>query len=253
MIAVLSPAKTLDYEYDGFKAASTPRLKNKTQELIDILKKKKATDLMKLMKINEKLGQLNFERYQNFSEKYTVKNSKPALSAFKGDVYLGLDVATLKAKDIDIANDKIRILSGLYGLLKPLDKMQPYRLEMGTKLQNASGKNLYKFWGDEITDLLNKDLKKTKSKYLINLASKEYFSAVNRQDIKAEVIDVGFKEYRDGQLKFLSFHAKKARGLMARYIIKENPKSINALKGFNYDNYAIDEALSSENLLMFTR
>jgi len=253
MIALLSPAKTLDYINPGFKAKSAPTFKNKTNDLIEVLKQKKVKDIMNLMHVSEKLGQLNYERYQQFSNSYTVKNSKSAISAFKGDVFLGFDAETLTEKEIAFANDRIRILSGLYGMLKPLDKMQPYRLEMGTSLKTKRGKNLYEFWGSDIALQINKDLKKLKSKTVINLASKEYFTSVDKKSLDAEIIDITFKEYKNGDLKFISFNAKKARGMMARYIVKEKPKKLNDLKGFNYERYSYLEDLSTPTNLTFVR
>lgn len=253
MIALLSPAKTLDLENPGFKANSTPIFKNRTKDLIDVLKKKKAKDIMDLMHVSEKLGQLNYGRFQQFADSYNRKNSRAAISAFKGDVFIGFDAETLSEEEINFANDRIRILSGLYGILRPLDKMQAYRLEMGTHLKTKLGKNLYEFWGSDIAKQINKDLKKLKSTTIINLASNEYFKSVDKKALKGEIIDITFKEYKNGDLKFISFNAKKARGMMARYIVKEKPKNLNDLKGFNYERYSFNEEFSTENNLTFVR
>ena len=253
MLVLLSPAKTLDYSPYKISAEDAPQLRKKTSELIKILKSKSANDISTLMHVKEKLAQLNYERYQNFSSRYTDKNSKAALFAFNGDVYTGMDAQSLTKSEIKRAQESVRILSGLYGLLRPLDKMQPYRLEMGTKLKNYNGSNLYHFWGDDITKLLNKDLKKQNTKLIVNLASKEYFSVVNKNLLDGEILDIGFKEYRNGKLTFISFNAKKARGLMTRYILKCNAKYKEDLKGFNYEDYGYDEELSSDNNYMFVR
>jgi len=253
MIILLSPAKTLDYNPTEIKASKTPVFKKETSELISILKKKSPADIGKLMHIKEKLSLLNYERYQNFSDSYTKKNSKAAILAFNGDVYVGLEAHTFSNKELERAQDSIRILSGLYGVLRPMDKMQPYRLEMGTHLKNPKGSNLYKFWGDQVSLQINKDLKKSGSNYILNLASKEYFSVLDKKILKGDLIEIAFKEYRDGKLKFISFSAKKARGMMARYVVKNKIKNIEGLKGFNYENYSFEESLSTENNLMFVR
>jgi len=253
MLVLLSPAKTLDYSPTDIVNRQTPLLKNRTEELIAIMKKKSAKDISKLMHVSEKLALENYERYQKFSSSYTQKNSKVSILAFKGDVYLGFDASSLNKKELERAEDSIRILSGLYGVLRPMDKMQPYRLEMGTKLKNKSGANLYKFWGDDITNVLNKDLKGHKDNVIVNLASKEYFSAVNKKKLEGEILDIGFKEMRKGKLTFVSFNAKKARGLMARYIVKEKIKKKEDLKGFNYEDYSYNEELSTDSNYMFIK
>ena len=253
MIVLLSPAKTLDYSDTPVEAQDVPKFRKRTFELIQILKQKTPKDLMELMHISEKLADENYQRYQKFSKNYTTYNSKAALLAFKGDVYLGLEANTLDTKDMLYAQDHIRILSGLYGVLKPLDKMQPYRLEMGTSLENAFGGNLYKFWGDDITKAINRDLGKQKSKLVVNLASNEYFNAVDRKKIKAPILDIQFKEYKNGKLMFVSFTAKKARGLMARYIVTNRIENKEDVKSFNLEDYYFDAALSKENSYTFVR
>jgi len=253
MIVLLSPAKTLNFDESKIHAKSAPLFKDKTMDLVNILKKKSARSLGKLMHISDKLANENYERYQTFSPSYTKKNSKAALLAFKGDVYLGLEADKFNSKQIEYAQDHLRILSGLYGVLKPLDKMQAYRLEMGTNLKNKKGANLYKFWGDDVTNQLNQELAKQKNPAIINLASKEYFKVLNPKKIEAEIYDIGFKEYRNGKLMFVSFNAKKARGMMARYIIQNKISKIDKLKGFDIDGYHYNEELSTDKMLMFVK
>jgi len=253
MIAVLSPSKTLDFETAGAEALNSPIFRKQSKELVSELQKKSKKDLMKLMSISEKLGELNYQRYQNFSDRYTTENSKSAVHAFKGDVYLGLEAESLTDKELKFSQEHIRILSGLYGILKPLDKMQPYRLEMGTKLKNKQGKNLYAFWGDQITEALNKEFENHQEKILVNLASQEYFDAINTDKLNARVVNVDFREYRDGKLRFISFNAKKARGMMARYIIKNKVDSFKKLQVFNMDGYKLQGDSSDDDKLCFVR
>jgi len=217
------------------------------------LKKYSKKKLADLMNISDKLASLNYQRNQEFQEEFTEENSRAAMYAFKGDVYLGLQAQEFKKKDVTYASKHLRILSGLYGLLRPMDKMQPYRLEMGTSLKVGRKKNLYEFWGSKIADQLTESLSTHKNKSIINLASNEYFKAVKLDDLKDQIIEIGFKEYRDGKLKFVSFNAKKARGLMSQYIIKNRISTIDGIKAFNLEEYAYDESLSTENHLMFTR
>lgn len=253
MLILLSPAKTLDETPKTHPGTDLPRLRKKTTELVSILKGYSPKKLGDLMHISEKLAVQNHERYQNFSSRYTPNNSKASLHAFKGDVYVGLDAGTMSKKDLSYAQDHLRILSGLYGVLKPMDKMQPYRLEMGTGLKNPEGKDLYKFWGSAITDEINNSLRGHKDKTIINLASNEYFKAVDKKLLKAEVLDIGFKEDRNGKLTFVSFNAKKARGVMARYIIRNRVENKEELKGFDVDGYRYVENLSNENHFMFIK
>jgi len=206
---------------------------------------------MELMDISEKLADLNWERNQNWSLPFTAENARPAIYAFDGDVYTGLDAYTLPVEKLEILQAKLRILSGLYGVLKPLDLMQPYRLEMGTSLPIGTKKNLYEFWKKKVTQFLNDELQE--HELFINLASNEYFSAVDTKTLKAPVITPEFKDYKDGKLKVISFFAKKARGLMVRYIIDTNAETIDDLKQFNYEGYAFDANLSKGNTLVFTR
>lgn len=252
MKIVISPAKSLDYT----TALPTQRFTeaqflDKANTIQKTLKKKKPKDLMELMDISEKLADLNWQRNQNWALPFTPENARPAVYAFNGDVYTGLDAYTIPTDKLDVLQDQLRILSGLYGILRPLDLMQEYRLEMGTSIAIGTKKNLYEFWKKTITDALNKEL--TKDELFINLASNEYFNAVDTKALKVPVITPEFKDYKDGKLKMISFFAKKARGLMVRYIIDTNAKSLEDLKGFNYEGYAFDANLSKGNTLVFTR
>ena len=252
MKIVVSPAKSLNFESPLPIQNYTESLFLKDAETIQkTLKKKKPKQLMELMDISEKLADLNWERNQNWSLPFTPENARPAVFAFDGDVYTGLDAYTIPTDKFPILEDKLRILSGLYGVLKPLDLMQPYRLEMGTSLPIGTKKNLYEFWKKKVTASLNSELQE--NELFINLASNEYFSAVDTKTLKVPVITPEFKDYKDGKLKMISFFAKKARGLMVRYIIDTNAETIADLKQFNYDGYAFDANLSKGNTLVFTR
>ena len=252
MKIVVSPAKSLNFESPLPIQNYTESLFLKEAETIQkTLKKKKPKQLMELMDISEKLADLNWERNQNWSLPFSPENARPAVFAFDGDVYTGLDAYTIPIDKFPILEDKLRILSGLYGVLKPLDLMQPYRLEMGTSLPIGTKKNLYEFWKKKVTSSLNSELQK--DELFINLASNEYFSAVDTKTLKVPVITPEFKDYKDGKLKMISFFAKKARGLMVRYIIDTNAETIEDLKQFNYDGYAFDANLSKGNTLVFTR
>ena len=252
MKIVVSPAKSLNFESPLPIQNYTESLFLKDAETIQkTLKKKKPKQLMELMDISEKLADLNWERNQNWSLPFSPENARPAVFAFDGDVYTGLDAYTIPTDKFPVLEDKLRILSGLYGVLKPLDLMQPYRLEMGTSLPIGTKKNLYEFWKKKVTSSLNSELQK--DELFINLASNEYFSAVDTKTLKVPVITPEFKDYKDGKLKMISFFAKKARGLMVRYIIDTNAETIEDLKQFNYDGYAFDANLSKGNTLVFTR
>lgn len=252
MLALLSPSKTLDFESSNpYKITSDalPKMLPETLELIKTLKKLSQNDISKLMDISEKLAKLNHERFQNFSKNFITQNSKPAIFAFKGDVYEGLDIETLSKKQIELAQQKIAILSGLYGLLQPLDLIQPYRLEMGTSLKVGKATNLYKFWGDKISNQINKLEKNT----IINLASNEYFKAVAIKNISAKIVEVNFMEGKNGSFKTIGIFAKKARGLMARYIVQNNISKIADIKTFDIDGYKFNTKLSDDQKLIFTR
>lgn len=254
MLIVISPAKTLDYETPPkTKVFTTPDYLDCSQQLIDRLRNFSSLDISELMKVSTKIADLNFDRYEKWNKKFTTSNSKQAILAFKGDVYTGLDAETFNAADFKFAQQHLRMLSGLYGLLRPLDLMQPYRLEMGTKLQTDAGKNLYEFWGSEITQGLNKQLKKIKSKTLINLASNEYFKSVKTKELDAEIITPAFKEYKNGEYKMIGIYAKKARGLLSRYIIENKLNDPEDLKSFKAEGYKFNKGLSKGNNWVFTR
>ena len=253
MIILLSPAKSLDFEPLPNIARTQARLKKDTMELVEVMRPKKAADLKRLMHISDKLADLNAARFKAFKKSHAGKHAKQAMFAFTGDVYVGLEAPSFTPKQVSFAQDHLRILSGLYGLLRPLDVIQPYRLEMGTRLKTSRGDKLYDFWGSSITKLINKDLKASKSKWLLNLASQEYFKSVDRSSIIAPIIDVDFREFRDGKLKFISFSAKKARGLLSKYAIKHRVQSPEKLKGFNYEGYAYNAEESTDGLMTFTR
>ena len=246
MIAVLSPAKTLDFNPSDYKEYSLPRNLEASGVLVDKLKKKSVGSLQKLMGVSEKIALLNKERYQNFTPSFSLENAKQAGLAFKGDVYLGLEADTFTKTELKWADKHVRILSGLYGVLRPLDLIQPYRLEMGTPLENGRKKNLYEFWGNTITDIINEDLEKTKSKLLLNLASKEYFHSVKMDQLKVPVLNIHFRENRKGVYKVISFTAKKARGRMAHLMVKEKIKNPEALKELDVLGYEFNPGLSTE-------
>jgi len=252
MKIVISPAKSLDFERAlPTQQHSEAAFLKEANTIQKVLKKKKPKQLSQLMDISEKLGELNWQRNQAWETPFTLDNARQAVYAFNGDVYLGLDVMSLPLDKLDALQDKLRILSGLYGLLKPLDLIQPYRLEMGTSIMIGKNKNLYGFWKKTITKALNSELQK--DELFINLASNEYFSAVDTKTLKCQVITPEFKDYKDGKLKMISFFAKKARGMMVRYIIDTNAETIDDLKGFNYEGYAFDGNLSKGDTLVFTR
>ena len=257
MIILLSPAKTLDYETPcSAKTATNPRMLKKSAELVDCLKKYSPKKITALMGVSDKIAELNVERYNQWQVPFTKKNSKQAIYAFRGDVYNGFDVDTLKGKEIDFAQKHLRVLSGLYGLLRPLDLMQPYRLEMGTKLNiSQENKNLYQFWDTDITDLINEDLDDHKKRLVINLASNEYFKSVKPKLLDSDVITPGFKDLKGGQYKVVSFWAKVARGQMARYIVQKQLKNIQHLKNYDVDGYRFNESLSDldKQQWIFTR
>lgn len=254
MLHVISPAKTLDFETPAPIATYTqPQFLEHSQELIDDLRELQPAQVSKLMAISEKLGQLNAQRFLEWSLPFSPTNAKQALLAFKGDVYTGMAAERFAAPDFDFAQRHLRILSGLYGLLRPLDLIQPYRLEMGTGFANKRGKNLYHFWGDIITDQLNVELAQQPERVLVNLASTEYWGAVNTKKLHAEVITPVFKDQKNGQYKIISFFAKKARGMMSAYIIHNQLTDVEQLKGFDSAGYAYNKAMSSPKEWVFTR
>ena len=256
MLAIISPAKTLDFETPAphFPLAnSQPQLTAYSQQLIDICKQFSPADLGSLMSISDKLASLNVARFAEWQLEHHEQNAKAALFAFKGDVYTGLDAETLTQAQVAYAQTHLRMLSGLYGLLKPLDLMQPYRLEMGTKLANPQGKDLYTFWGDIITQQLQTAIDEQGDNVLVNLASDEYYGAVRPQKLQATIVKPVFLDEKNGKFKQISFYAKKARGMMVRFILEHQPTSVEQLKAFNYGGYWFDEESSSTTELVFKR
>ncbi len=252
MLTLLSPAKTLDERPADTDFYSMPRLLDETDKLAHLLKKKKPEQIKSLMKVSDKLAMLNYERFQNFSLPFSLESTKQALFMFKGDVYIGLEAQKMEKSEVDFAQDHLRILSGFYGLLRPLDLMFPYRLEMGTKLSVGQKKNLYEFWGDKITNIVNEDMAASGSNILLNLASREYFKAINTKKIAGELVNVHFKENRNGQYKVIAFNAKKARGAMARQVIKYHIQDEEGLKSLLVNNYIYNEKMSQPGELVFT-
>lgn len=252
MKIVISPAKSLNFEKDlPTTKYSEPLFLGESKKVHRVLKKLKPAQLSQLMAISEKLADLNWQRNQHWKTPFTPENARPAVFAFDGDVYTGLDAYAIPIEKLETLQDSLRILSGLYGILKPLDLMQAYRLEMGTKLHIGESKNLYEFWKKTVTKALNKELKK--GELFINLASTEYFSVIDVKALKVPVITPDFKDYKNGQLKIISFFAKKARGMMVRYIIDTNAETVEDLKGFNYEGYQFDANLSKGSHLVFIR
>ena len=253
MKILISPAKSLDFEskIPTNDFSYIPFLEQ-TKELSQKMDLKSKDDLKKLMNISDQLAELNYQRFQDFSFPFTKENARQAVYSFSGDVYKGLDVYTLPEEHIDSMQNSLRILSGLYGLIKPLDLIQPYRLEMGTSLKVNSSNNLYEFWGSSITDYLNQEM--GKEEILVNLASKEYFKAVQSKNLKATLVTPIFKDYKNGKLKIISFFAKKARGQMARYILDNEIETLDELKGFDIDGYGFSaEYTLNENEPVFVR
>ena len=251
---LISPAKSLDYDTAPHTAAHTqPLFKKQSAELIDVLREKSPQQIAELMKLSDTLSGLNVARYQAWSPKFTAKNSKQAALAFNGDVYGGLDAKTLGEQHLAWAQQHVCILSGLYGVLRPLDWMQPYRLEMGTGLVTPKGKNLYQFWGTQISDYLNERAAADTSPVIVNLASEEYFKAVDRKALKARVVACVFEEFKGGKYKIISFNAKRARGLMVRYAIQKKIASVKRLEAFDVEGYRFEAAVSEPDRLVFRR
>ncbi len=254
MLVVVSPAKALNFEEpDPELAWSRPQLMAQTRELMKTTRTLSAGDLAGLMGLSEKLADLNRDRFRAFRLAHTPGNAKQAVLAFAGDTYRGLDASSLSPEDLDHAQSRLRILSGLYGLLRPLDLIQPYRLEMGTRLATSRGHSLYDFWGDRIARTLNRDLKKLESTVVVNAASKEYFQAIPPDRLKASVITPVFREMRNGVARTLGFTAKVARGMMARHVIRNRIDSIEDLKSFDADGYRFDPDSSSPSTFVFIR
>lgn len=253
MIVVISPSKTLDFSGKSKGEHTIPDFLENSIELLKVLCKLTVSEIAELMDLSEKLAVLNYRRYHDFSIPFTLENSRQAIYAFKGDVYEGLDAEAFTQEDIKYAQSHLRIISGLYGLLRPLDLIQPYRLEMGIKLSNQSYKNLYEYWGNKITVKLNELLKTGGNNLLVNLASTEYFKVLNHKLFNARLVTPVFKERKNREYKVIPIFAKKARGLMASYIIKHRVENSDGIKQFREDGYGFNPNLSTETELVFTR
>ena len=249
MLAIISPSKTQDFSECNIDIFSQTRQLESSNELIGILKSKSKSQISKLMSLSEKLSELNFDRFQKFKLPFTLDNAKQAILAFKGDVYNGINAPDLSSEDLEFAQSKVRMLSGLYGVVRPLDLIQPYRLEMGTKLSNAKGPNLYDYWGSEISNVLNED----EPDLIINLASNEYFKAIDKNALNANILDIVFKEKKGETYKVIGIYAKRARGLMVNYIIRNRLDNPEALKNFSDEGYRFDKDLSSDSSWVYLR
>ena len=249
MILIISPSKAQDFSTTPCAAFTQTRQIDFSIELMSILKRKSEAQIATLMSLSEKLAKLNFDRFQSFQTPFTLANAKQALLAFKGDVYNGIDASSLNEDDLNFAQGKVRMLSGLYGVLRPLDLIQPYRLEMGTKLANNKGKNLYEFWGDDVSEVLNED----ESELIINLASNEYFKSIDKKTLKANILNIAFKEKKGDVYKIIGIFAKRARGLMVNYIIRNRLNAPEALKDFTDEGYQFSSEYSSNSTWVFTR
>ena len=252
MKTLISPSKTLNFDNNiNCDITSKCRLIDYTSELHKILISYSKNDLKNLMNVSDKIAELNYNRFKTWEDPSNSKTSKQAIYAFKGDVYSGLDAESIEEDKFDYLQNSLRIISGYYGLLRPFDQILPYRLEMGTKLENENGNNLYKFWGDKITDVLNEDL--DSNDIIVNLASDEYFKSINKDKIKSKIITPVFKEFKNGLYKVIAIYAKKARGLMSRFLIERKSTSIDDIKLFNINGYSFDSNLSNDSQLVFTR
>ena len=249
MLAVISPSKTQDFSQCNIDFFTQTRQIDSSDELIGILKNKSKSQISKLMSLSEKLSELNFDRFQKFKLPFTLDNAKQAILAFKGDVYNGINAPELSSEDLEFAQGKVRMLSGLYGVVRPLDLIQPYRLEMGTKLSNAKGRDLYDYWGSEISSVLNDD----EPDLIINLASNEYFKAIDKKTLNANILDIVFKEKKGDSYKVIGIYAKRARGLMVNYIIRNRLESPEALKDFSDEGYRFDKELSTDSSWVYLR
>ncbi len=249
MLAIISPSKTQDFSECNIDIFSQTRQLESSNELIGILKSKSKSQISKLMSLSEKLSELNFDRFQKFKLPFTLDNAKQAILAFKGDVYNGINAPDFSSDDLEFAQSKVRMLSGLYGVVRPLDLIQPYRLEMGTKLNNAKGRDLYDYWGSEISNVLNED----EPNLIINLASNEYFKAIDKNALNANILDIVFKEKKGETYKVIGIYAKRARGLMVNYIIRNRLENPEALKDFSDEGYRFDRDLSSDSSWVYLR
>lgn len=254
MISIISPAKSLDFDNKApVSDFSLPLFLEETQKIVNVLKDYSPEDLSKLMKISKDLGLLNANRYQDYNTPFKLENAKQAIFAFTGDVYKGLDATSLTLDAVEYAQTHFKILSGLYGILKPLDLIQAYRLEMGTKICINNSTSLYDFWSNHITSELNANLEITNSQFLLNLASNEYSKSIDFKSLNAKIITPVFKDWKNGQYKIISFFAKKARGLMSRYVLENKIKNPNDLRAFDNDGYIFNDHFSTEKALVFTR
>ncbi|MEL7333387.1 MAG: peroxide stress protein YaaA [Cyanobacteria bacterium J06560_2] len=253
MLMVISPAKSLDYDGRDYPDFTQPAVLAQSETLVKQLSDYDASDLSKLMKISDKLAQLNQQRFQDFQTPFTPENAKQALLVFNGDVYKGIDAENYDDDEMAFAQNHLRILSGLYGILRPLDLIQPYRLEMGTKLVTEKGKNLYEFWGAQIASAINAELADDTEPCLVNLASNEYFKSVDLETLKVRVLNIAFKENKSGVYKIVAIHAKRARGLMVDFVIRNHIENPELMKGFDRDGYAFNQELSTEDEWVFCR
>lgn len=254
MITIISPAKTLDFNKIAITDQySEPIFKEEASQLIGELQKYSSQDIEELMNISDKLAELNYKRYKQWSKEHSIENSKQAILAYSGDVYQGMKAGDFNEKQLKFSQQHIRIISGLYGVLRPLDLIQPYRLEMSIKLKNSKGVDLYSFWKEKITDFFNKEIGDHKDNTLINLASNEYFSAIDKDKFKGRIITPMFKEYRNGNYKIIGIYAKKARGAMAKYIVENEINSPKHIKNFNQHEYKYNEKLSTDSEWIFVR
>ena len=249
MLAIISPSKTQDFSQCNIDSFTQTRQIDNSDQLIGILKNKSKSQISKLMSLSEKLSELNFDRFQKFKLPFTLDNAKQAILAFRGDVYNGINAPELSSEDLEFAQGKVRMLSGLYGVVRPLDLIQPYRLEMGTKLSNAKGGDLYDYWGSEISSVLNDD----EPDLIINLASNEYFKAIDKKTLNANILDIVFKEKKGDSYKVIGIYAKRARGLMVNYIIRNRLESPEALKDFSDEGYRFDKELSTDSSWVYLR
>jgi cytoplasmic iron level regulating protein YaaA (DUF328/UPF0246 family) len=252
MKLVLSPAKSLDFESKlPVEQQSNATFLDEAAQINKLLKKQSVKKLGELMSISNDLSELNYQRNQDWQLPFKAENARPAVYAFNGDVYRGLDAYSIAEDNIDMLQNTVRILSGLYGVLRPLDVIMPYRLEMGTKFPVGKNKDLYQFWKSKVTNFLNSEM--SEDEVLLNLASNEYFKAIDKKQLKATIVDVDFKEFKNGSYKTISFFAKYARGLMARYVVDHHIENLVGIKAFNLDNYKFDANLSTNQKLVFTR
>ena len=253
MLILLSPAKTLNEDLLETDSATTPRLLADSEKLVGTLRKKTQGDLKTLMKVSDGIAETNVQRFQQFHTPFSTQNAKPALYAFRGDVYVGLDADTLTDDDLAFAQQHLRILSGLYGVLRPMDLMQPYRLEMGTRLKQGKLNNLYEFWNRRITEVLNEDLAANGGEWVINLASKEYFKAIQTEHLQGKVLDIHFKEKRGDDYKVITFNAKRARGAMARQIVQYQITDPERMKDLMVHDYAFEASMSDAGQFTFVK